>query len=69
MFQQLFHGQVYVFGYLPQQKGGDVSPRVKRDCRASPIGMAILFVGAALPHFNETESFQDRRHFARFEYR
>jgi hypothetical protein len=55
---KLFHGQPNVPCYLPQQYGGDVSVRVERQGRETPIRMAKLFVRSSLPNFFKAEPAQ-----------
>jgi len=44
-------GQTYVFGYLPEQKRGEVATGMKWNCCSPAIGMPILLVRTALTKF------------------
>ena len=48
-------GEADVFGDLPNEPRRNVTPAVIRNRRAAPIGMAKLFVRAALANLDESE--------------
>jgi hypothetical protein len=67
--QKLLNGHVYVLGDLPKQGRRDVSAGVERDCRASPVRVAVLAMRAALPNLFKAETFQQGGNFTRFQNR
>lgn len=67
--QELNQRQTDVAGNLSQQERRDISASVKRNRGGTPIRMSELFVGAALPNFDEAEPFKTSDDFTRLEYR
>jgi hypothetical protein len=49
-------GQTYVFGYLPEQKRGNILTGMKRNCGSPTIGMPILLVLTALTNLFKPET-------------
>jgi hypothetical protein len=66
-FKNIIDRQVDVLGDLAEQYRGDVSASVERHGCAASIRMAELLVGASLPDFLETQSFEYSDDFLGFE--
>ncbi len=62
MSEELLNGESNVFGDLPEQNRRDVATFVKWDSSAATIRMTILAVRTALPYFDKSQPFENRRH-------
>jgi hypothetical protein len=65
---ELFSRHADVFGYLPQQDWRNIASRMERYGRASPIGMPILTMRAALAHHRKAHLQQNGFHLGRFQH-
>lgn len=65
--KEFFYGDLNVPRNFSEQGRGDVLARMKGDGRAAAIGMAELFVAAALTNFHESEVLEKCCDLARFE--
>jgi len=52
---------------LPQEGWGDISTCVERNCRAATVAMPVLFVGTALPNFDESKPLKEHHDLPRLQ--
>jgi len=65
--EELFHSETNVLRNLSQQRGGDVTTGMKRNGRASAVGVSILPVRASLPDLGKTTGFEQGHNLPRLE--
>ena len=63
--QEFFDGQTDIFGNLPEENGGDISPGMEWNRRAPTIGVAKLLVASFLTNSRKTKALKDAYHFSR----
>ncbi len=65
--EKLLGSKTHVFRDLPQERWGDVLPRMKRNSRSSAVGMPVLLVRTALPNLQKAQAFKKGNNFPRLE--
>lgn len=69
LLQELIRSQANILTDLPKQNGRDIAPLVIGNCCLTAIAMAELLMRATLANLGETERFETRNDFPRFQHR
>ena len=69
MAEELLHRHADVFGDLAQQRRSDVASFMRRDSRATALGIAELLVGTALANDLKPQLVEDVCHLSRLKNR